>query len=81
MIAPDDKTFRINIGSREERITIDRLKPARVDPNVPVLVEWPLRRCRPPRRGTTTYTHRPQSYTLAHLQITIIITNYYLQSS
>ena len=36
VIAPGDKTFRIRIRSREELITIDRLKPACVVPNVPV---------------------------------------------
>ena len=32
--------FRIRVGNREELITIDRIKPACVDPNVPVPVEF-----------------------------------------
>ena len=47
VIAPGDNTFCIRIGSREDLITIDRLKPACVDPNDPVPVEWPPCRVRP----------------------------------
>ncbi|GFO48569.1 Pol polyprotein [Plakobranchus ocellatus] len=48
VVAPGDKTFRIMVGSREEVISADRLKPAYVDLTGPVTVAQPPRRGRPP---------------------------------
>ncbi|GFN78983.1 Pol polyprotein [Plakobranchus ocellatus] len=48
VVAPSDKTFRIMVGSREEVISADRLKPAYVDLTGPVTVAQPPRRGRPP---------------------------------
>jgi cleavage and polyadenylation specificity factor subunit 1 len=42
------KAFRIEVGNREELISIDRLKPAYVDPISPVPLAQPPRRGRPP---------------------------------
>ena len=43
----DEKAFTVDIGGRPELISIDRLKPARLDPDVPVQVAQPPRRGRP----------------------------------
>ncbi|GFO09873.1 Pol polyprotein [Plakobranchus ocellatus] len=48
VVAPGDKTFRIMVGSREEVISADRLKPAYVDLTGPLTVAQPPRRGRPP---------------------------------
>lgn len=50
VISPGDKTFLVDIGGRSERISIDRLKPARVDTSEPVTVAQPPRRGRPPSK-------------------------------
>ena len=42
------KTFRVQIGNREEQISIDRLKPAHLDPCKPAVLAQPPRRGRPP---------------------------------
>lgn len=42
------KTFRVRMGSREECISIDRLKAAHVDPDIPPPLAQPARRGRPP---------------------------------
>ena len=42
------KTFRVQIGNREEKISIDRLKPAHLDPSKPAVLAQPPRRGRPP---------------------------------
>ena len=47
-MASGEKTFRIMVGSREEIISVDRLKPAHVDLTGPVSVARPPRRGRPP---------------------------------
>ena len=36
-----DKFFVVEVGSREERISVDRLKPALVEDNEPVQVAQP----------------------------------------
>ena len=48
VVASGEKTFRIMVGSREEIISADRLKPAHVDLTGPVSVAQPPRRGRPP---------------------------------
>ena len=48
VIRSGTKTFLIDIGGREELISIDRLKPAHVDLKEPVTVAIPPRRGRPP---------------------------------
>ena len=48
VVASGEKTFRIMVGSREEIISADRLKPAHVDLTSPVSVARPPRRGRPP---------------------------------
>ena len=47
-----DKAFTIDMGGREETVSIDRLKPAHVDPTAPVPLAQPPRRGRPPARAT-----------------------------
>ena len=44
-----DKTFVVQLGTREETISIDRLKPAHVDSTIPPPVAQPPRRGRPPK--------------------------------
>ncbi|GFO33745.1 Pol polyprotein [Plakobranchus ocellatus] len=36
VLAPGEKTFLVDMGGRAERMSIDRLKPAQVDPTKPV---------------------------------------------
>ena len=48
VLAPGEKTFLVDMGGREERISIDRLKPAQVNPTKPVQLQQPARRGRPP---------------------------------
>ncbi|GFR99359.1 Pol polyprotein [Elysia marginata] len=48
VLAPGEKTFLVDIGGRAERISIDRLKPAQVDPTKPVQLQQPARRGHPP---------------------------------
>ena len=48
VVASGEKTFRIMVGSQEEIISADRLKPAHVDLTGPVSVAQPLRRGSPP---------------------------------
>ena len=48
VVASGEKIFRIMVGSREEIISADRLKPAHVDLTGPVSVAQPPRRGRPP---------------------------------
>lgn len=43
-----DKVFKLRVGTREETVSIDRLKPAYVDEDLPVEVAQPPRRGRPP---------------------------------
>ena len=44
-----DKTFVIELGDRRDTVSIDRLKPAHLDPDQPVYTPAPKRRGRPPR--------------------------------
>ncbi|GFS01734.1 Pol polyprotein [Elysia marginata] len=48
VLAPGEKTFLVDMGGRAERISIDRLKSAQVDPTKPVQLQQPARRGRPP---------------------------------
>ena len=48
------QTFTIDYGSREETISIDRLKPAHTDLQAPVQVAQPPRRGRPPQGPAPT---------------------------
>ena len=43
------KSFQIDVGGREEAISVDRLKPAFVDTTLPVQLGHPKRRGRPPK--------------------------------
>ena len=43
-----EKTFVVDVGGRPETISVDRLKPAHVDPTSPVPLAQPPRRGRPP---------------------------------
>ena len=52
VISKADKAFVIDYGGREETVSIDRLKPAHVDPTSPVPLAQPPRRGRPPIRKT-----------------------------
>ena len=51
VIAAGEKTFRVQIGNREELISIDRLKPAHLDPDNPPLLAQPPPRGRPPNKA------------------------------
>ena len=48
VITANDKTFTLEIGTRQETVSIDRLKPAHVDIDQPVQLAIPPRRGRPP---------------------------------
>jgi len=48
VLAKSEKTFKLRVGTREEVISIDRLKPAYVTESGPVEVAQPPRRGRPP---------------------------------
>lgn len=50
VIHRDSKLFLLKMGNRQEKVTIDRLKPAHVDPDSPVQTAAPPRRGRPPKR-------------------------------
>ena len=52
VLSRDNKAFVIDYGGREETVSIDRLKPAHVDPTAPVPLAQPPRRGRPPTRAT-----------------------------
>ena len=43
------KSFQIDVGSREEAISMDHLKPAFVDTTLPVQLGHPKRRGKPPK--------------------------------
>ncbi len=51
VISRTDKTFVIDYGGRSETVSIDRLKPAHVDPTAPVPLAQPPRRGRPTTRA------------------------------
>ena len=50
VIEHGDKTFIVDMGGRQETVSIDRLKPAHVDVTAPVPLALPPRRGRPPTR-------------------------------
>lgn len=45
-----DKTFTVDLAGRQEKISLDRLKPAHLDLDQPVPLAQPRRRGRPPAR-------------------------------
>ena len=47
VIQPGPKTFQVDIGGRNETVSVDRLKPANVDMEQPPQVAKPSRRGRP----------------------------------
>ena len=53
VIEPGDKTFIVQIGNRNETISIDRLKPAHLDIDQPVKVAQPKPRGRPAKVQNT----------------------------
>ena len=58
---PGPKTFQIDIGGKIEIISVDRLKPAHMDPEHPAQVAKPRPRGRPPKNpqpSPTTTTQR-----------------------
>ena len=58
------KCFRIQVGNRQETVSIDRLKPAHTDINDPVEVAQPPTRGRPRKKkpeNKTTTTYREES--------------------
>ncbi|GFR70808.1 Pol polyprotein [Elysia marginata] len=48
VLAPVETSILVDMGGRAEQISIDRLKPAQVDPTKPVQLQQPARRGRPP---------------------------------
>ena len=53
------KAFIIDYGGRRETVSVDRLKPAHVDIDMPVVVAQPRRRGRPPSRQIPPETRPP----------------------
>ena len=51
-----DKYFVIDYGGREQTVSVDRLKPAHLDTDVPALTANPRRRGRPPRQPPVCQT-------------------------
>ena len=49
VIARAPKTFQLDIGGRPQTVSVDRLKPAHLDVDQPVIVANPRRRGRPPK--------------------------------
>ena len=54
-----DKYFTLQVGSRQDRVSIDRLKVALVDKDQPVQVAQPPKRGRPP---TKNLSHSAQGF-------------------
>ena len=54
VIEPGDKHFLVDIGGRQECISVDRLKAAHVDMTAPVPLALPPRRGRPPTHPPST---------------------------
>ena len=65
-----DKYFTLQIGTRQDNVTIDRLKVALVDNDLPVTVAQPPRRGRPPRPGTPEPTPEPLPTQPTYAEIT-----------
>lgn len=53
VIKPGQKTFRLDMGGREEAVSIDRLKPAHINPEDTAMAQ-PKRRGRPPKHINTS---------------------------
>jgi len=51
VIQPGSKTFQIDIGGKTETISVDRLKPAHIDLELPAQVAMPRPRGRPPKNS------------------------------
>ncbi|KAK8391150.1 hypothetical protein O3P69_017067 [Scylla paramamosain] len=58
------KTFIIDYGARCETVSVDRLKPAHIDIDKPVLVAQPRRRVRPPSQPTLRVAQPAASTTI-----------------
>lgn len=50
VISPGEKVFRLKMGTHEELVSADRLKPAYVETDQPFVVAQPPKRGRPPSR-------------------------------
>ena len=59
VVQTGEKTFKLAIGDRIETVSIDRLKPAHLDADQPVLVAQPRRRGRPLASTTPTQSAAP----------------------
>ena len=55
-----EKNFTIDIGGRKDTVSVDRLKPAHIDPEFQVPVAVAKHRGRPPRKASTQ-SHTPDS--------------------
>ena len=51
-----DKTFTIDVSGRKETISVDRLKPAHIDPEQPLLLPEPVHRGRPQKKPNPSPT-------------------------
>ena len=47
VIQPGDKFFKLQMGDREEKVSVDRLKPGFLDDSEPIALGVPKRRGRP----------------------------------
>ena len=63
VLQPGEKNFTIDIGGRKDTVSVDRLKPAHIDPEFQVPVAVAKHRGRPPRKvqPTSTQSHIPHS--------------------
>ena len=65
-----DKYFKLQIGSRQDKVSIDRLKVALVDQDNPVQVAQPPKRGRPSTKNNSTnldvQNHSSSKQTLEH---------------
>ena len=57
-----EKYFKLQIGSRQDKVSIDRLKVALVDQNNPVQVAQPPKRGRPPTKNNSSNQKGVQSH-------------------
>ena len=51
-----DKTFTVDVSGRKETISVDRLKPAHIDPEQPLLLPEPVHRGRPQKKPNLSPT-------------------------
>ena len=63
VLQPGEKNFTIDIGGRKDTVSVDRLKPAHIDPEFQVPVAVAKHRGRPPRKvqPTSSQSHTPDS--------------------